>query len=77
MHLMLANLPGVSYERAEKIPGDKKHDPGLRGFSHRVVALRSSIQHTETSWLAAHCAKNSWTASLARQRKSDQIWRWA
>jgi hypothetical protein len=33
-------------ERAEKIPGDKKHDPGLGGFSHGVVALRSSIQHS-------------------------------
>src|SRR5712691_10177180 len=33
-------------ERAEKIPGDKKHDPGLRRFSHRVVVLRSSIQHS-------------------------------
>ena len=32
-------------ERAEKIPGDKKHDPGLTEFSHRVVARRSSIQH--------------------------------
>jgi hypothetical protein len=30
-------------ERAEKIPGDKKHDPELAGFCHRVVASRSTI----------------------------------
>ena len=32
-------------ERAEKIPGDKKHDPRMAAFSHRVIALRCSIQH--------------------------------
>jgi hypothetical protein len=32
-------------ERAQKIPGDKKHDPGLGGFCHRVIAVRSSIRH--------------------------------
>jgi hypothetical protein len=31
-------------ERAQEIPGDKKHDPGLLGFSHGVIALRCSIQ---------------------------------
>ena len=45
MHLILANLPWHQLrERAEKIPGDKKHDFKLGGFSHRVIALRSSIQ---------------------------------
>ena len=34
-------------ERAEKIPGDKKHDPGLMESSHKVIALRSSIQHRD------------------------------
>jgi hypothetical protein len=38
-------------ERAEKIPGDKKHDPGLTRFSHRVIALRSSIQHRNARFL--------------------------
>jgi hypothetical protein len=43
---MLANPPWRQLrERAEKIPGDKKHDFELGGFSHRVIALRSSIQH--------------------------------
>jgi len=32
-------------ERAEKIPGDKKHDPGLAELCHRVSLSRSSIQH--------------------------------
>jgi hypothetical protein len=46
VHLMLANPPWRQLrERAEKIPGDKKHDIELEGFSHRVIALRSSIQH--------------------------------
>ena len=43
-------------ERAEEIPGDKKHDPGLRGFSHGVIALRCSIQDRtigySTEWIA-------------------------
>ena len=54
---VFVTLPGVSasdtgespmrqlQERAEKIPGDKKHDPELTEFSHRVIASRSSIQH--------------------------------
>ena len=43
---MLANPPWRQLrERAEKIPGDKKPDFELGGFSHRVIALRSSIQH--------------------------------
>ena len=42
---MLANPPWRQLrERTEKIPGDKKHDFELGGFSHRVIALRSSIQ---------------------------------
>jgi hypothetical protein len=40
---MLANPPWHQLrERAEKIPGDKKQ---VEIFSHRVIALRSSIQH--------------------------------
>jgi hypothetical protein len=43
--VMLANPPWRQLrERAEKIPGDKKHDAGLRGFSQRVVRLRCPIQ---------------------------------
>ena len=30
-------------ERAEKIPGDKKHDPELAGFCHRAIASHSTI----------------------------------
>jgi hypothetical protein len=38
---MLANSPWHQLrERAEKIPGDKKH---VKEFSHGVIALRSSI----------------------------------
>lgn len=38
---MLANPPWHQLrERAEKIPGNKKH---VKEFSHRVIALRSSI----------------------------------
>jgi len=45
VRLMLANPPWRQLrERAEKIPGDKKHDAGLRGFSQRVVRLRCPIQ---------------------------------
>jgi hypothetical protein len=50
-------------ERAEEIPGDKKHDPGLRGFSHGVIALRCSIQHTtieySTEWIAVFISSDS------------------
>jgi hypothetical protein len=43
VHLMLANPPWHQLrERAEKIPGDKKH---IEGFSRGIIALRSSIQH--------------------------------
>jgi hypothetical protein len=41
VHLILANPPWHQLrERAEKIPGDKKH---AKEFSHRVIVLRSSI----------------------------------
>jgi len=30
-------------ERAQKIQGDKKHDPELAGFSHDVIASRSTV----------------------------------
>jgi len=43
---MLANPPWHQLrEPAEKIPGDKKHDAGLRGFSQRVIRLRCPIPH--------------------------------
>jgi hypothetical protein len=43
VHLILANpLWHQLRERAKKIPGDKKH---VEGFLHRIIALRSSIQH--------------------------------
>ena len=43
VHLMLANpLWHQLRERAEKIPGDKKH---VEGFVHRIIGLRSSMQH--------------------------------
>jgi hypothetical protein len=43
---MLANpLLRWLRERAEKSPGDKKH---VKGLFHRVLPLRSSIQHTNT-----------------------------
>ena len=50
-------------ERAEEIPGDKKHDPGLRGFSHGVIALRCSIQDRtieySTEWIAVFVSSDS------------------
>jgi hypothetical protein len=50
-------------ERAEEIPGDKKHDPGLLGFSHGVIALRCSIQHRSieysTEWIAVFVSSDS------------------
>ena len=43
VHLMLANPPWHQLrERAEKIPGDKKH---VEGFSREALELRRSIQH--------------------------------
>jgi hypothetical protein len=43
VHLILANPPWRQLlERAQKIQGDKKH---VEGFSRRVIALRSSIEH--------------------------------
>jgi hypothetical protein len=64
VHLMLANPPWRRLrERAEKIPRDQKHDYELGGVSHRVIALRSSIQH-RNPWRAMNSAKNAWTASL-------------
>jgi hypothetical protein len=49
VHLMLANSPWRQIRvRAEKIPGDQKHDYELRGYSHTLNALRSSIQNTNT-----------------------------
>jgi hypothetical protein len=43
---MLANPPWRQLRaRAEKILGDQKHDYELGGFYHRVIDLRSSIQH--------------------------------
>jgi hypothetical protein len=46
VHLILANPPWHQLrEPAEKIPGDKKHDAGLRGFSQRVIRLRCPILH--------------------------------
>jgi hypothetical protein len=43
VHLMLANPPWRQLrERAEKIPGDKKH---VERSSRGVIGLRSSIQH--------------------------------
>ena len=43
---MLANPPWRQLRvRAEKIPGDQKHDYELRGYSHTLNALHSSIQY--------------------------------
>jgi len=50
-------------ERAQEIPGDKKHDPGLEGFSHGVIALRCPIQHRtieySTEWIAVFVSSDS------------------
>jgi hypothetical protein len=50
-------------ERAEEIPGDKKHDPGLAGFSHGVIALRCTIQDRiieySTEWIAVFISPDS------------------
>ena len=50
VHLMLANSPWRQLRgvRAEKIPGDQKHDYELGGYSHTLNTLRSSIQNTNT-----------------------------
>jgi hypothetical protein len=54
VHLMQPNpLWHQLRERAEKISGDKKH---VEGFFHRVVALRSSIQHTKWPPERERCA---------------------
>ena len=52
-------------ERAEEIPGDKKHDPGLRGFSHGVIALRCTIQDRtieySTEWIAVFVSSDGYS----------------
>jgi hypothetical protein len=40
-------------ERAEKIPGDKEHDPGLRGFS---MAIRTGVDHMRTAYFDSSLA---------------------
>jgi len=55
VHLMLANPPWRQLrERAEKIPGDKKH---VEEFSHRANAWRSSIQHRNALAAGANSTK--------------------
>jgi hypothetical protein len=50
VHLILAKSPWRQLrERAEKIPGDKKHDPEQAGFCHGVIASRSTIRHKSTA----------------------------
>jgi hypothetical protein len=56
---MLANSPWRQLRvRAEKIPGDQKHDYELEGYSHTLNTLRSSIQNTNTSERVAGNADN-------------------
>jgi hypothetical protein len=54
---MLANPPWRPLrERAEKIPRDKKHDAGRRGFSQRTIRSRCPIRHRNA--LAERVAAN-------------------
>jgi hypothetical protein len=67
-HLMRGNRPWRQVrERAEKFPGDRKRDPGLRGFSHGVIALRSSIQHRN--------APRARRGSLTKREPAWRSWR--
>ena len=78
VHLMLANPPWHQLrEPAEKIPGDKKHDAGLRGFSQRVIRLRCPILHRNAPELVAQPHKRepawrSWRLRFAGRRCAAQ-----